>query len=176
MNDHLSPQPVVILALLVRMIPMGSRRIGHKRVRVGPSWLDRTLGYPAGAIICLRPFLEHAMKMERCGFISQVIVNGDHYSVSDICFNNRDPCRHSAKVHERSEKCCDSRPLTVDANNWSGVAIWGSLHSISDLLTVFAVESNTVTYRYPTDIEVIGHCLRRSRDGIHCEQEHLREL
>jgi hypothetical protein len=88
-HNHLASQTIRILALLMRVVPMGTRRVCDKGVGERPSGLDGALGDSTGTVIGLRTLLPYTMEMKRCCLIRKAIVNSHLYCIADIALDGR---------------------------------------------------------------------------------------
>jgi hypothetical protein len=66
---------------------MSTSWISSENVRKRVARLYRTRSHCGSTIVDGRAFLKHAMEMERCCLVAQVVVDSDRDRVADIAFN-----------------------------------------------------------------------------------------
>lgn len=110
LGNKRSSEAINVLSTDVRMIPVSSRLSDFELVDKGPSRLNWTLSYHCRPISIGCIPLMKTMEMNGGSLVNKI-----------VCNSNLDGIPHI-------DRDCGTRPLSIDADEWSLISIWRSRH------------------------------------------------
>ena len=88
MHNHFASETIWVLALFMRMVPVGASRVCDERVGIRLSRTDRALCNATRSVGELCASLPYAVEMEGCSLIRKSIVHSDNQGVAYITLNS----------------------------------------------------------------------------------------